>query len=167
MANARVIDAADAAVALIAAAWNPVAPSGVRRAYPNQRIDLTAESAAELLQGRQVYVFPGSPVTSRPMTRGDLWRTYVLRVLVVERFADAGDPPADWIDERTAFVEQVVFDVLSNPDLKLVGQLTPDPEQDASIDEVVAADLLRDLKVFWSYASVPYVEPTDHSGSHP
>jgi hypothetical protein len=106
VSQARVIDAADAAVALIKAAWaDRVAPSDVRRAYLNQRINLTGEDAGELLRGRQVYVFPFPPVSAAD-DPGDLWRTYLLRVLVVERYADAGDPPDDWVDERVAFVEQ-------------------------------------------------------------
>jgi len=162
MADARIIQAADAAVALILAGWTGRgADDGAERVYA-PTINLSGDDAPRLA-GRHVYVFPG-PYSAEQLDRADQWRRHSLRALVVERYADAGDPTRAWVDERVNFVEQRVFNPLANQSLKLVGQMTPDPEFVATIDELCDRAILQEHKTFWSYATFGFVEPTDLTG---
>lgn len=161
--SARVLDACDAAVALIAAAWSPPAPSAVTRVYAPP-VNLT-EDADPPLAGRQVFVFPG-PYDAAQLDRAGQWRTYTLRVLVVERYtAGAGPVPAAWLDERVRFAQDAVFNRLADQSLKLVGQMTPDPETPAAVDVLYDPDVLLQHKTFWSVMTFTFVEPTDLTGA--
>lgn len=163
MADARIIQAADAAVALILAGWTGRgADDGAERVYAPP-IHLSGDEAPPLA-GRRVYVFPG-PYSAEQLDRADQWRRYTLRVLAVERYPDAGDPPTGWVDTRVNFVEAKVFNALANQSLKLTGQMTPDPEFTATIDELCDREILIQHKTFWSYMTFGFVEPTDLTGA--
>jgi hypothetical protein len=117
-----------------------------------------------LLAGRHVYVFP-FPYSAEILTREAQWRRYSLRVLAVERYPGAGDPPRLWLDERLYWFEQVVFNPLADQSLKLMTEFSPDLDAVATVDEVYARDTLIEHKTFWSYATFPFAEPTDLAGA--
>lgn len=162
MANARILLACDAAVETIDAAWTDKGKcDGVQRVYAPP-INLT-EDAEPVHTGRQVYVFPG-PYTTTLYTRGDQWRGYTLRALMVERYVDAGDVPDEWIDERVSFFEQGVFNLLANQGLTLIDEMAPALDETATIDLLYDVDMLLKLKTFWCLATFPYAEDTDLTG---
>lgn len=165
--TARVLDAADAAVALVLAGWSDKGEAdGVTRVYAPP-VNLTEDSDSPIA-GRQVFVFPG-PYDAAQLDRADQWRRYTLRVLVVERYtAGAGGPPTAWVDERVGFVQTVVFDPLADQSLVLVGEMTPDPEADdahAAVDTLYDVDVLLNHKTFWSVMTFVFREPTSLAGA--
>lgn len=162
MADARIIQAADAAVALILAGWTGRgADDGAERVYA-PRVHLSGDEAPALA-GRHVYVFP-FPYSAEQLDRGSQWRRYSLRVLIVEQYKSAGDPPTSWIDERVYFVEQKVFNPLANESLKLIESMSADLDAVSTLDEVCDRETLIQHKTFWSYATFPFAEPTDLAG---
>lgn len=162
MPSSRILLAADAAVTLIQDGWSAMGGSdSVERVYAPP-IPLSGDELP-LLAGRHVYVFP-FPYSAEQLDRADQWRRYSLRVLVVERCTDAGDPPRAWVDSRVLFVEKFVFNPLANQSLKLLDNMTPDPDFVASLDEVADRETLIQHKTFWSYATFGFVEPTDLTG---
>lgn len=96
----------DGLVSALEAAWSPVAPSGVERAYFVRLGD--GEDGSTRLDGRRVVVFP-TRYGLQAETRGEDGYTHEVTVLAAERYPDAGDPTRDWLDERVDWVhEQVV-----------------------------------------------------------
>ena len=169
MSQARILDLADAAVTLIGRAWATAdppraPPSAVQRVYAPP-IPLTGD-AQDPLAGRQVYVFPG-PYDASQVTRDEQFRRFTLQVLTVERFTGDGDPPNTWVDDRVTFVEQGVFNLLANRELKLVGEATPDPDEPSTIDLLYDRPELIQQKTFWSVCTFHFIEGADNTGAHP
>src|SRR4051812_9804659 len=105
MANAQVIQAADAAASAILAAWNassspPGASDGVERVY---EVQVSDPEFLDALAGRQVWVFPGEYGRDAFDRAADDYAPH-LTALIAERYTDAGPVPKAWLDVRTAFV---------------------------------------------------------------
>lgn len=166
---ARILEACDAAAALIEAGWPDRGDAdGAARVYAPP-VGLTADAETRLT-GRRVFVFPG-PYTAEQLDRESQWRRYTVRVLAVEQYAgdladDAG-PPREWVDERVTWFADTVFDPLANQSLVLVGEMIPAPDEQAVIDVLYDADFLLQHKAFWSVATFVFAEPTDLAGNHP
>jgi len=160
---ARILQAADAAAALILASWSDKGKHDcVERIYAPP-VSLT-EDSQPVLRGRKVFVFPG-PYAASLLDRADQWRTYTLRTLTVERYTDdSGPPPREWIDARTEFVEQNVFNVLANQSVELIDQMTPAMDERPTIDVLYDIDTLLKFKTFWSQATFYFAEDTDLAG---
>lgn len=165
--SARVLDACDAAVTLVASLWTDKGKAdAVTRVYAPP-VNLTDDSDGALA-GRQVFFFPG-PYAAGQLARDSQWRKYTVRALVVERYtAAAGGPPTAWVDDRVDFVEATIFNPLADQSKFLVDQMTADPEADpdhATIDVLYDVDVLLNHKTFWSVATFRFAEPTDLAGA--
>lgn len=160
----RLFDAADAAVAVIAAAW-AAGPAG-GPTPPDEVAVLDAADVVlnpddpEVIAGRKVYVVPASFTTPAQFDRSEVPCRYTLGVIVVERYTDPGVMPSSWVRERVAWAGKTVFGPLRNPGLVLAGTMRPDFEgEDAGvIDEVWDLALLTQRKAFWSAMQFRYVE---------
>ena len=167
MANARILQACDAAVALILAGWKassspPGDDDAVTRVYAPS-ISFTLDSPPPIV-GRQVFVFPG-PYQATTFTRADQLRDYKIRVLIVEQYSEAeGDPPEAWVDVRVNFCEQMIFNPLVNPALNLIDEMFPALEEQAVVDLLYHDDKLLKDKVFWSVMTFPFQEDTLQTG---
>lgn len=168
MADARILAAADAAVALILAGWEawdtPPSGSDAVQFGGAPTISFTPDIPPQIA-GRQVYVFIGQSGTTN-FTRGDrLWEGRI-QVLVVEQYSAAeGDPPNAWLRERLNFCDAVIFRPLTNPSLLLVDEMFPALEEQATVDIPYDRDALRGGdKAFWSVMTFPFQEDTDLSG---
>ena len=107
MASTPTLTLCDDLVTALLGAWTDMGASdGVTRCYFKRIGD--SDRPETKLAGRQVYVFP-TDYDNGPATRGEDEFIHSVSVLVVERYADAGDPPTAWIDTRVDFVyEQIV-----------------------------------------------------------
>lgn len=156
---------ADEVAGTIAAAWAPSLPDGVERTWGKQ-IGLDADSPYPLLTGRQVYVLPGAVEQVDPFERSCQMYRYTVGVLVAERYAEAdgtagpaGEVPADWVDERVAFVEQMVFAPLSDPALAYRGGVVRGEIGGRQrIDVPVDRELLLTKRVFWCPLAFTFIE---------
>jgi len=88
--------------AAVKGAWNPAAPSGADWDFFRRYGD--GEDPGTELAGRQVVFFPGEDYGWENENRGQERYTHRVSCLVVERYADPGDPPREWIGERVDFV---------------------------------------------------------------
>ncbi len=105
----------DELVALLNDTWEPSAPDGVERHYYKRFGD--ADSGGDELVGRRVVIYPAD-YESDAENRGEDRYLHRIMVQIVERYADDGDPPVEWMDERVDFVySQIVelFDFGRNP----------------------------------------------------
>lgn len=157
--NAQVIQVADACAAAIRAAWDAsvdhaplAAPDGVERVYETPIAD---PEFLEAFAGRQVWVFPVE-YGRTAMSRSQDNRRPVICVIVAERYADGPAPvPTEWLDERVAFVEEVVFNRLADPRKPTIfAGLTP--EEDGATVVVYDAELLVMQRLFLSMVQVRY-----------
>lgn len=103
MADARIIQVIDAMVSRIAAAWTSrEGDDGVSREY-------LAPLNLASLAGRKVWLFPVH-YTDGVASRGENLTDYTIAAIIAERYTGSEpEPPKEWIDERVAFVEQVVY----------------------------------------------------------
>jgi hypothetical protein len=166
VALARILQTCDAAVEVLLGEWSePGKDDGVLRAYAPP-INLS-DDVEPVHVGRKIYLFP-APYSAALLTRGDQWRSYLVRALMVERYVDDADgPPDKWIDERITFFEQNVFNLLVDPDLELLGAIVPALDQEATVDLLYDADLLLKRRTFWCYGTFPFAEDTDLTGASP
>lgn len=155
----RAAQVADAVRDLIQAIWLPSAPNGIQRVWAGD-IVLNPDDPANLIQGRQVYVFPVSLTQPTLLNRLDQMRRYLIAVLVAERYTDAPGPiPASWVDDRVDFVENAIFTNLSNPGVSLLEgavRLVFDEEQ--GIDILADREVLQQQRTFWSVMTLIYQE---------
>lgn len=149
MAATGITAVKDALVARIDAAWGPPAGSEVSG---KGRIDFDAGT----LTGRRVVVFRAGRQDA-PVTREADQYDYAFAVWVVERYADQGDPPEDWIDERVAWVEWLLT-VIGSPRDPAGNPLPGMWPQEAAIEELYDVDDLTEHKVFSSLLRVTYRE---------
>lgn len=167
MADARILAAADAAVALILSGWEawdtPPGDDDAVQFAMAPTISFTLDAPPQIA-GRQVYVFPG-PYGTTNFTRTDqLWEGR-LRVLVAEQYSAAEDgPPDSWLRTRLNFCSQVIFAPLVNPSLQLVDEMFPALEEQATVDTLYDVDAVLRDKAFWSVMTFPFQEDTDLSG---
>jgi hypothetical protein len=98
---ARVLAACDGVAEAINAVWMPVPPDVCRRSY-GEEID------ADRLDGRRVLVMPTSARWAEQITRAAGLHENGVSVLVVERYAQAGKPIEEWMDERVAWVQDLL-----------------------------------------------------------
>lgn len=117
MADARIIEVCDGVAAGILARWTAsVAPDPLRTGDEVRRTYLAPEDPGRIT-GRKVWVFP-APYRSAADTKGENRRSYRIGIAVAERYADGGalDSAAAeaWLDARVLFVEQVVYELVSN-----------------------------------------------------
>lgn len=170
MSLARVLDLCNAVVTAIQTAWNPTGPDAVSRVYAPD-VGLSPDETDTLISGRQVYVFPAAYGSPGLATRSELWRRHTIAVLVVERYtAAAGAPTTAWIDDRVAFVEQQIFNLLRDPTLELAGsvvtQAFPIPDEEAGrVDPVYDLETLIEHRTFWSQATFEFQELTTTAGA--
>jgi hypothetical protein len=164
---ARILDACDTVVTAIGAAWNPSAPNEVKRVYA-PTIGLSIDNPDTLISGRKVYVFPGNWGTPGAASRGEIFKTHTVSVLVAERYTDEAELPDSWIDERVLFVE-TIFDLLANPTTIHTGALVSlyrDADDPAEVDVVYDLDLLlTERKAFWSRFTITFTEIVGVAGS--
>ena len=154
---ARVIEVADAAVAVLQTAWNPTAPDLVKRMY-GAEFALT-KGYEPLLEGRRLMVYPASYAHPEMETRVLYKKDFVLIVVGVERYVGSEPlPPDDWMDERVEWFEQKVFLPLRDQHLVLLDSLIPSLSQPATVDEVYDIAKYFENKTFWSTATVAFQE---------
>ncbi len=140
----------DKLAAVIAAAWNPTAPSAVLRCY-----QFTFDT--EATTGRRVYVMP-TDYGNEPATRSeDDWR-HKVTVVIAERYTVAGEVSTEWIDERVDFVYDRIVDGL---DYSHAGPLVWSGRSVLTLGadvEVCDLDTLRTKKTFWSVVNLEFLE---------
>ncbi len=162
---ARVVEVCDAALAVIRAAWDPVAPDEVARRYDLEIITLPEE--AQRIKGRKVYGLPDAYTSPEAATRGEDVNEYGLFLLVAERYEAAGPVPNAWVDERIAFVEQTVLGPLG--DARTVRLLADpaDPENtglypySGFVETVFDAEELTHRKLFLSVVRLTFRESVE------
>ncbi len=154
---ARVIEVADAAVAVIQAAWAPTAPDLVKRVY-GAEFGLT-KGYEPLLEGRRLMIYPANYSHPALETRSKYKKEFVLTAVGVERYTGTeAYPPDSWMDERVEWFEQQVFLPLRNQQLVLLDSLIPSLEQPATVDEVYDIAKYFETKTFWSTATFAFQE---------
>ncbi len=158
MANAQVVQVADAIAAAILAEWQVslVPPSGsdaVTRVY---EVPVADPEFVETFLGRQVWVFPSEYGGGfSPVTRGiDNLRPRIA-VVIAERYTSQAPVPNSWLDVRTAFVEQIVYAVMAD---QRRAAMFPGliPEADGAQVVVYDAELLIHQRLFLSMVTVQY-----------
>lgn len=140
---ARVIDAADKVVSAIEEFWGPTPPAGVERVY---LIDIDSGT----LEGRRVYVLPGSFTWDEHITRIETFHDNTVSVLIVERLTCLPAEQTAWLDERVEFVEALLD--LFNDD-----QNPPTPGlwlQNGGVDPVYDLEELSQRNLFFSVLSL-------------
>jgi hypothetical protein len=153
--NCTVLQVCDAAALRIEQSWNPSAPDEVSREY-------LIPVDVEKIEGRKVYVFPAS-YSSEPSNREDNQDDQRIAVLVIEKFRDEGRPPKDWLDERAVFVQEKVWNLLTDPhnDLLTTAANSKHWPQMAEVQAVYDIDMLDSKKVFWCEILVTFRDVTD------
>ena len=147
----RVIDLADAIVVVLGTAiGTPTPPLTVEisRVYqPEYRLEtLTANL-------RKVTVFPSELADRGPSSRGADGTTSTVVVVIAERYTEAGAIPTAWMDARVAWVQEMIFNVLRNPRVRVDGAY---PE---AIDCMIFdCELLKQDRVFFSTVTVTLVD---------
>lgn len=133
----------DKLVEVVRAAWQPAAPDLVERLY-EAPIDTSKKGA-----GRRVYLFP-TTYSSEPANRGHDLYSHKIFALTVEKYEDAGRPPAAWVDERVDFVYEQLFQGLdfSHSGPLLWGSRSIVTKTIEPVDLYDAAYLVQ-MKVFW------------------
>lgn len=106
MATQPTLTLIDQLVTVLTAAWDAADPP--RGANDTVSREYTTPVAVESLNGRKVYLFP-IDYGGDPASRLEDWYMHGVAVLTVERYADAGPPPNDWVDERVDFVHDLLF----------------------------------------------------------
>ncbi len=159
---ARVDEFCDAVAAAIASQWAPVAPNEVITDYAPD-IGLSVDEPDTLITGRKVYVWPIGYAAPETIDRAELLKQFTCGVVIVERYTTtAKSPPKAWMRERIRFVEQLVFNVLRNPNLTLLDALVPAPEEAGVIDVVFDLDILIEHRAFWSQGTFTFQEVTEY-----
>ena len=107
MATTPTVALCDNLAAAVSAAWTPVAPDGVSRAYFFRAGDSDGVSVPALT-GRQVVFFPTRYEWENETRARDRY-THHVGCMIAERYGDgtpatASDPPQSWIDARVDFV---------------------------------------------------------------
>jgi len=143
-----VLEVADAVVDKINTAWAPVGNDSVSREY------LTPIEVENII-GRKVYVF-AADYSDEWETRSENLSSYTIALIVAERCQDAGQPSKTWLDERVKFVNEKVWDVLSDVRTGRLLDNTVWPQT----AEVLVYDvpLLNEKKLFWSEIEISYRE---------
>ena len=113
MPTTPTLELCDDLVAALVAAWAPTAPSGAERAYFKRITDedeaRTLAESLRLADGeRRVVVFPVGYSSAYANDAEDAY-SHEVQTLIVERYAAAGDPTRDWIDERVDWVHEQIF----------------------------------------------------------
>lgn len=110
--------------------------------------------------GRHVQIYGLGYLSESPQTRKEDQFDCTYGVVVFERYSDPAQPtvavPKDWIKERAEFVEQKVFNVLS--DSRVMIDVTPGStgndyeywSQFAEVTDYLNRMVLKQHKVFWS-----------------
>ena len=145
--GARAIELRDAIADRLRSVWGEPAPATVKVGW---RIDVPEDGPS----GRVVFVAPASYRSEGPVTRATDLNDYRYAVLVVERYADAGDPPDEWLSERAAFVQEQVYDALQNVGLDRAESTPPLLNsfwcETAEVTVVYDLQALTEHKLFWS-----------------
>ena len=145
---------ADDVVTLIAAAWSPIAPNAVAA------VDLPF-AELESIVGIQVWVFAADYSDNAPITRGEDEADYTVAVVVASRWPNQGDPTKVWIRSMRSFVEQKIYNVLTEPRTVQLAVTTAAgtgylwPQR---VDVVQSYDpaMLREKKLFWCDMEVTF-----------
>lgn len=128
------------------------APEWLSEDYWRDNPDLAAR-----FTGRRVYVFGSAERHEGPATRSEDENHYEVTVVVLERYtAPAADVPAEWMDERVAWVEREVFDRLGDAretENPVVADADPVSQEWV---QVYSPDLLLQLRLFRSEVKVVY-----------
>lgn len=145
MMAAEILTVCDALLPVVVAALDDPGDAVVERLY---LAPLTLDTDAF----RHVWVFPAS-YANNPATRAEDEWVYAVGVVVAERYEDAGEPPAAWLDERVAFTQSKVFDALDFARTLLqfgTGSARELWTQSSSCDVVYDSIRLSEKKLFWS-----------------
>ena len=149
MPDARIIEVCDAAVDLIVAALDNPTDATVSREY-------LPDVDAETITDRLVYVFPDGYSQVETNTRSQDLDEYRVVVLTVERYESAGTPPKAWIDARVLFVQQKIYETLSDArTVRLLDTIWPEV---AEVTVAYDPEELRERKLFWSEAVFTFRE---------
>lgn len=149
-----IIEIADAAVAKIAAHWQPTGDNQVRRTYT------PGLNLKSLPAGRDVQVWFEEWGQSDIATRAEDRNSYVVWFAVYELYTIDGDVPNEWVDERVEFTKEL-WSLLAKVRTE-TEPLFPTP-----LDDVIATDsnktppivddrLLDDKKLFAMGFAVEY-----------
>lgn len=159
---AGIIDLCDQVASLIDTAWAPGGNDSVERVY---QAPIT-KSELDYLVGRKVYVFPRRKLSLGAADRGSDRFNWEIGILAVERCTETGNdglPTADWMDDRTEWMEATIedaidFDGRDGNDLEFDGRTL----QTLSIEtEIYDVDHLDESKLFWSELIVTFDEVSD------
>lgn len=149
MPDAKCIQLADAAAQRISAAWNPVAPNEILRDY-------VIPAKVDAIVGRKVWIWPVAHATQGPATRAADIEEHQIALVIAERYTGTEPrPPKAWIDERVNFVEQSIWDLLSDVRNQfLVENVWPQS------GEILVFDwtMLNKLQTFWSEIELTFRE---------
>lgn len=110
------------------------------------------------IEGRKVDVFPTSMADEGPASRKQNFYDVAISVVCIERYINEDDPQVTdvWIDERVLFVEEEIFNILSDGRLRLQttnGVYWPDK---AEITVLCSMSYLDENNIFWSEVEVTY-----------
>lgn len=98
--SARIRDLRDALVELVDAKWTGAGEND--EVIAPYQYDIYAKN----LTGRKVLVIPEA-YSGFPANRAEDSTDYGFQLWVVERYTEAGDPPASWVDARVDFTEEL------------------------------------------------------------
>ena len=137
---------ADAAVVLIAAAiaGNVGDTTTVERTYLPDVLD---PDYAAAMTTRKVYLSGMGYSQAEALSRGQDLNEYVLRILVVNRYTDAGQPSKSWTDTQIDWVETYIYDLLSDARGFTVSSAYPETGE---VPVAWEPELLSEHKLFWS-----------------
>ena len=159
---ARVIEAADLIVTLLADNTSPVAPNAVQRAWTPT---LAESPRAVVPRGRQVYVVPNLFGQAANLDRETQETSYTFEIHYCEQWCAVGEPPLAWVDELVEYVH-TIFNLLNDDVTRssaqdggeyLLGTLRPDT---CTIAVLYDPDALREAKTFQGYIELVCTEIT-------
>lgn len=142
--------------------------SGLQESLPGpfpEGEEITVERAYEVaydlgeVMGRKIIIFPLVYSDEGPATRREGY--YDVRLSIVYLYRYIGDlddnqrVPKDWIDVQAAFVEQKLFNVLSDSQLRF-GESGEYWAQNAAVTAVYDFPRLSQHKVFWSELEITF-----------
>lgn len=148
MAEARVVELADAVAAAIAAK------------FPGETVvsEYVSEDDLDAITGRVVHVYPGPYAETERLTRTEKYRDYTVEVMVRARHTAEGAAPKAWINAQMRFVQEVWEFASDEEDADLgeaIGDAVPNTTE---VTVPYEPGLLREMKLFQSEFAVTFRE---------
>ena len=143
---------ADAAVLVIQAAITAAASdtTTVERTYLPEVLD---PDYATAITTRKVYASGSGYAQVGVVSRAEDLNEYTLRLLIVSRYCDAGDPTRAWVDAQIDWVETYIYDALGDARGFRVSEAWPET---AEVPVAWDAELLAEHKLFWSEVTIAF-----------